>query len=200
MLEKKFAEEYIEGAIKTKSMHYHPDAINSDLVHAIFGIVTETAEFMEGVDGKDTFFADKVNLKEEIGDICWYLAIAQKYYTDNNMNVDIFDQEPYDIEFKKVDTFCQMLVVTAGELTDVLKRSFYYGKGKETSQIEDLPCLFMKVFKICQSLSIMLNGNIENIMKTNLEKLQQRFPDKFDTEQVFNRDLKKEREILEQQK
>ena len=195
---KDYAKEYVEGAIKTKSPHYHPDAINEDLVHAIFGIVTEAAEFMEGLGGRDSFHVDRVNLKEEIGDICWYLAIAQKYYTDNNIEVDIFGQEPYDIEFKKVDTFCEMLVVTAGELTDVVKRSFYYGKAEKTSQIENLPCLFMKVFKICQSLSIMLNASIEKIMKTNLEKLQQRFPDKFSTEKVFDRDLEKEREILEQ--
>lgn len=195
---KDYAEEYVEGAIKTKSPYYHADAIDADLVHAIFGIVTEAAEFMDGLSGKDSFYADRVNLKEEIGDICWYLAIAQNYYKQNNIDINIFNQEPYDIEFKKVDTFCQMLVVTAGDLTDVLKRSFYYGKGSETSQIENLPCLFMKVFKICQSLAIMLNADIEKIMKTNLEKLQARFPENFNTEKVFNRDLEKEREILEQ--
>lgn len=189
---------YVDGAVKTKSPNYDSDAIHPDLVHAIFGIVTEAAEFMEGVDGRDTFFADRVNLKEEIGDICWYLGIAQKYYNDNGVDVDIFGQEEYDIEFKTVDTFCQKLVITAGELTDIVKRSFYYGKGKETPTIENLPCLFMKTFKICKSLSIMLNADIDTIMKTNLEKLQARFPEKFETEQVFNRDLQKEREILEQ--
>lgn len=199
MSEEKYAVEYVEGAIKTKSPHYHSHAINPDLVHAIFGIVTEAAEFMEGVDGKDIFYADRVNLKEEIGDICWYLAIAQKSFEESGEEFNIFDEEPYDIEFKKVDTFCQDLVVTAGELMDIVKRSFYYGKGELTPQINDLPCLFMKIFKICQSLAILLNADIEKVMKTNLEKLQQRFPDKFNTDKVFNRDLEKEREILENQ-
>lgn len=199
MLDKEYAEEYVEGAIKTKSPHYHSDSINQDLVHAILGIVTETAEFVDGLGNKDSFHADRVNLKEEIGDICWYLAIAQNFYNkDNDEGVDIFGEEPYDIKFKKVDTFCEMLVVTSGELADVVKRSFYYGKGELTPQIYNLPYLFMKVFKICQSLTIMLNADIDKIMKTNLDKLQQRFPDKFNTEKVFDRDLEKEREILEQ--
>lgn len=195
---KNYAPEYVEGAIKTKSSNYDSDALSSDLVHAILGIVTESAEFMEGVGGRDTFYADKTNLKEEIGDICWYLAIAQKYYDDNNFEVDIFGAEAYDIEFKRVDTFCELLVVTAGELADVVKRSFYYGKGSSTPSIADLPCLFEKTFMICQALAKMLNADIENIMRTNLEKLQARFPDKFDTEKVFNRDLANEREVLEQ--
>lgn len=198
MLDKEYAEEYVEGAIKTKSPHYHPYSVDKDLVHSILGIVTETAEFVAGLGNRDSFHADRVNLKEEIGDICWYLAIAQKYYNKNSdKSVDIFGEEPYDIEFKKVDTFCEMLIVTSGELADVVKRSFYYGKGELTPQINNLPCLFMKVFKICQSLAIMLNADIDKIMKTNLDKLQQRFPDKFNTEKVFNRDLVKERDILE---
>jgi len=196
---KKYASEYVEGAIKTKSSNYDSDSLSPDLIHAILGIVTESAEFMAGVGGKDTFYADRTNLKEEIGDICWYLAIAQKHYDDNGEDVDIFGAEAYDIEFKKVDAFCELLVVTAGELTDVVKRSFYYGKGSSTPSISDLPCLFEKTFMICQALAKMLNADIESIMKTNLEKLQARFPDKFDTEQVFNRDLQKERKVLEQQ-
>ena len=96
---------YVDGAVKTKSPNYDSDAIHPDLVHAIFGIVTEAAEFMEGVDGRDTFFADRVNLKEEIGDICWYLGIAQKYYNDTGADVDIFNQEEYNIVQYHNDAF-----------------------------------------------------------------------------------------------
>lgn len=192
-----YSVEYVGNAIKTKSSHYHTNALHADLVHAILGIVTESAEFMHGLGGRDSFYADRVNLREEIGDICWYLAIAQNYYKNESKEIDIFSAEAYDVEFKKIDTFCEMLVVTAGELADVVKRSFYYGKGSETPSIQNLPCLFEKMFKICQSIAIILNSDIKTIMKTNIEKLAQRFPDKFDTEKVFNRNLGKEREILE---
>jgi len=48
------------------------------LVHACFGMQTETAEFTDACKkalfyGKDL---DVVNLKEELGDLMWYMAIA----------------------------------------------------------------------------------------------------------------------------
>lgn len=79
---------YIEEAKKT-------DLIESDyelmvarvsfnekpkLLHAAMGMVTESAEFMDAL--KKHFIygkpIDEVNLIEELGDVCWYIAIACK--------------------------------------------------------------------------------------------------------------------------
>lgn len=49
-----------------------------DLLHASMGMVTEAGEFMDMMK-KHLFYGkpqDEVNLKEEIGDILWYAAIA----------------------------------------------------------------------------------------------------------------------------
>ena len=48
------------------------------LLHAMIGLCTETGEFQDSLK-KHIFYGkeiDKVNLKEEMGDLCWYIAIA----------------------------------------------------------------------------------------------------------------------------
>ena len=45
-----------------------------DILHGVIGILTEAGELMEGLSNKP----DMVNIKEEIGDIFWYVAILCK--------------------------------------------------------------------------------------------------------------------------
>lgn len=67
---------FIEQAIRTESDKFYP--VSPRILHASMGLVTEAAEFQDALK-KVIFYGkevDKVNLKEEIGDILWYLAIA----------------------------------------------------------------------------------------------------------------------------
>lgn len=43
-----------------------------------------------------------------------------------------------------------------------------------------------------------LNGNFENVLVTNIDKLRERFPKKFTNEHAINRNTKKERTLLEE--
>jgi NTP pyrophosphatase (non-canonical NTP hydrolase) len=55
-----------------------PDQQILDLVHASMGLVTEAGEFQDMIK-KHLYYGrvlDVVNLKEEIGDVLWYCAIA----------------------------------------------------------------------------------------------------------------------------
>jgi len=80
------SEEYIEGAKKTEpSDTRYEDAFNRlghintmRLLHAGMGVSTEAGEFLDALK-KYVFYGkpvDEVNLKEEIGDLFWYCAIA----------------------------------------------------------------------------------------------------------------------------
>lgn len=94
-----------------------------DLIHASMGLVTEAAEFQDAIK-KHLFYGrelDKPNLKEEIGDILWYCAIALEA----------------------------------------------------------------------------LETDFDSVMQTNIDKLKSRYPDKFTEKLANNRDLDKERKILE---
>ncbi len=76
--------DYINDAIVTESRDFEGmnGRLNDDgvkrLLHAGIGLSTEAGEFLDALKkhifyGKDL---DRVNLKEEIGDMFWYLAIA----------------------------------------------------------------------------------------------------------------------------
>lgn len=76
--------DYINDAIVTESRDFEGmnSRLNDDglkrLLHAGIGLSTEAGEFLDALKkhifyGKDL---DRVNLKEEIGDVFWYLAIA----------------------------------------------------------------------------------------------------------------------------
>jgi NTP pyrophosphatase (non-canonical NTP hydrolase) len=114
--------DYIQNAIRTESSHFDVKG-EGRLLHAGMGLVTESAEFLDAL--KKSFFygkeLDKVNLKEELGDIMWYMAVA----------------------------------------CDVLGTDF------------------------------------ETEMKRNIDKLSARYPEKFESHLAENRNLDKERKILE---
>jgi NTP pyrophosphatase (non-canonical NTP hydrolase) len=96
---------------------------HTDLLHAAMGLTTESGEFMDALK-KHVFYGkplDKVNLKEEVGDLLWYCALALHA----------------------------------------------------------------------------LDSSFEEVMATNIAKLKARYPDKFEESQAINRDLDKERGILE---
>lgn len=72
---------YQREAQNTKSTEcaFNPQApLHADLLHASMGLVTEAGEFQDALK-KVIFYGqpyDRVNLKEELGDMLWYMAIA----------------------------------------------------------------------------------------------------------------------------
>lgn len=76
--------EYVQNALRTESCDMGAvaqrmvDKRSIRLNHAAMGMVTEAAEFTDAL--KKLFFygkqVDTTNLVEELGDLCWYIAIA----------------------------------------------------------------------------------------------------------------------------
>lgn len=95
-------------------------AVNPRIFHSIVGIATEAVELLQAIDLKSDI-VDKVNLREEFGDLLWYIAIGVS----------------------------------------------------ETG------------------------GDFEGVMNTVIAKLRARYPDKFSSDNAINRDLVKERKVLE---
>lgn len=80
----KTPQDYQAAADNTKSCDYQKignclkQNLTVDLLHAVIGLTTEVGEFADPIK-KHIFYGkqlDKENLHEELGDICWYLAIA----------------------------------------------------------------------------------------------------------------------------
>ena len=77
------SKKYLKSALRTeskdfKSINGRIDSEKIRLLHAAMGMQTEAAEFTDMLK-KHIFYGktlDKVNLKEEIFDMTWYMAIA----------------------------------------------------------------------------------------------------------------------------
>ena len=78
-------DEFIELCLRTESTNFC-DLVGMDervyskerLLHAMMGMQTETSEFTDAIK-KSLFYGKKldvVNLKEELGDLLWYVSIA----------------------------------------------------------------------------------------------------------------------------
>lgn len=69
---------YMNDALRTESTVFNMEDGDDRLLHAGVGLATEGGEFLDALK-KHIFYGkalDRTNLKEEIGDILWYCAIA----------------------------------------------------------------------------------------------------------------------------
>lgn len=82
----------------------------------------------------------------------------------------------------------------AGELMDAFKRKIFYGKELDVVNLKE------EVGDIMWYIAILLREldlDFEELLQLNIDKLRARFPDKFTEFDALNRDLDKERQILE---
>lgn len=142
------------------------------LLHSAMGIVTEVAEIYEAIDN-----GDLVNLKEELGDCLWYLAISIDILKIDTNLLYTSTQPHYNIGY------------LASEYLDVIKKYIFYGKEYSlTATKVNVLMILGCIFNICNQYSISVNG----MMDDNIEKLKKRYGDKFSEEKAINRDIKKE--------
>lgn len=89
------------------------------------------------------------------------------------------------------------LSTEAGEFLDALKKHIFYGKELDRVNLaEEIGDMFWYLAIACDELNI----NFESVMDRNIKKLKARYGDKFSETKAEARDLKTEREILEEQK
>jgi len=79
-------------------------------------------------------------------------------------------------------------------MLDLVKKSLFYSRELNTSDIEH------KLISIMWNLRIILEINqwtLEEVMELNIAKLRKRYPEQFRDDLAANRDLKAERDVLE---
>lgn len=87
-------------------------------------------------------------------------------------------------------------VTEAGEMIDAIKKSVYYGRPLDTTNILEESGDLLWYLAI---LFDELDTDFETEMNRVISKLKTRFPDKFTEEDAFSRDLVAERKVLEGQ-
>jgi NTP pyrophosphatase (non-canonical NTP hydrolase) len=85
-------------------------------------------------------------------------------------------------------------VTEAGEMIDAIKKSTYYGRPLDTTNILEESGDLLWYLAI---LFDELGTDFETEMTRVITKLKTRFPDKFTEEDAFTRDLVAERKVLE---
>jgi NTP pyrophosphatase (non-canonical NTP hydrolase) len=81
-----------------------------------------------------------------------------------------------------------------GELVDVFKKYMVYGKEIDWINVrEEIGDMMWYIASFCKINDL----DLEEIIENNVKKLESRYPGKFSQEKALNRNLEKEREILE---
>jgi NTP pyrophosphatase (non-canonical NTP hydrolase) len=178
--------DYIPLAIRTESPRMLGNIqLTSRLLHSAIGISTEVAELFHHTDA--------TNLKEELGDIMWYIAIG-------------FDAIHVSIpnEFRPVSTresspkarliWMQTLIKQSGELLDLMKKHAFYGKALDQWQAK---CLLVDILGLVIELCATDGIDLGEVMEANIRKLRSRYPQKFEDALALSRDLVAENKALE---
>jgi NTP pyrophosphatase (non-canonical NTP hydrolase) len=74
--------DYKEQSERTESKTYYFNRITESTLHGVIGIITEAGELLDAIK-KGIFYGqviDKENIKEELGDIMWYIAILLREF------------------------------------------------------------------------------------------------------------------------
>jgi NTP pyrophosphatase (non-canonical NTP hydrolase) len=182
--------DYQKLALRTESSSTSANK-NFRLLHAAMGLVTEVSEY--------TYESDTtIDLKEEIGDCFWYIAIGCSAI---KLNIEDISEQPigddYIIKprfFKRQPptlTGADSLIYWSAFLLDKMKRHLYYNEEL------DLEGIAMVLGQIVYDLLGEAGDHLEIILEKNIEKLKKRYPKKYTDEHAINRDTNKERRVFD---
>lgn len=176
--------EYIQLALKTKAPAASP---LEDLQHAGSGLFTEVGELIDQFK-RERFYKkelDLVHLKEELGDVYWYFAVAAKV-------VDVCDYTDW------TPVMLPHYTVTAAKLGALVSNVnvLAYTRNEEAFDyfIEDY---LQEIWYRLQDLCSAFGFNREEIWLMNIDKLKARYGSVFTEEAAINRDLQNERKVME---
>ena len=148
-----------------------------DGAHMALGITTEIGEMREGIEANDM-----VNIREEHGDCNWYIANECNIYSFNFEHLYRAAKKSLYTEFKLHD------------IVDLHKKELAYGK---TINEKDLQLQLINLIQYLMKVADDFGFSYEESLRINIDKLYQRYPEKFTQEAALNRDLNKEHKILE---
>lgn len=184
--------EYQKLSEKTMSDKFFLSVEETRMLHGAIGIVTEVTEIYEAAA---KIPIDVINLVEEVSDILWYCAIFERElgFCLNENDPD-FEEEDCNNLFINMGGILKYLTIESGTILDILKKAAFYGKKLDRDSTIS-HC--RKIFLACHTLLDIAGSSIQEARIINISKLRKRYGEKFSEDKAINRDVKAEREILE---
>ena len=115
--------------------------------------------------------------------------------TESTKFCNLEDGEGKDYNKERLIHAAMGMQTESSEFTDALKKAIFYGKTLDVPNLkEELGDLLWYVSIAMDELGTSYEQEMARVNK----KLKARYPEKFTTEKAINRDLQKERKILEE--
>jgi NTP pyrophosphatase (non-canonical NTP hydrolase) len=149
------------------------------LNHAILGLATENGEFTTTVK-RIAIYEKPVSvefvghMREELGDILWYIAIAA-----DAIECDIPEYQYLFEDFDSFSTAIQLNMVSCRLTTEIGFVAFQAPVMHEASGREFIMRSLVNIVGAVSHACDALGFKIEDIMSENIAKLKGRFPEKY---------------------
>ena len=155
--------------------------------NAWFGLVGEVGEVVD-LFKKSLFQGheiDKENLKKEVGDVAWYMALGVRVFEVEHMPNDIF------IESKNKEKDCVIslikgLIRQMGILNCEFERFVRFDRYSPYNIPEIMLCYKNISLILCDILSV-YDIDVKNVLQGNIDKLKKRFPEGFKPKDSISR-------------
>lgn len=193
--------EYVKNVLVTEAKDLSPVQArmstirNVRLMHGAIGLASELAEVVEM---QQIGTIDEVNLKEEMGDIYWYMGIM---VDELGLDPDeVYSAKPQDLTHYSardmmLSSATDDLAISIGTAIDLLKKSLIYGKELDVNKLKQN---LMDIGSHTQFMLNLYGFTSEQARERNIEKLRARYGDKFTEAAALERNLAVERKILEE--
>lgn len=154
---------------------------SANILHMKMGIITEAAEVVDILKKKHAYGKeiDVPHLKEELGDLLWYAANYCKF-----MNMDfanVVDNISFDPLYDRSANF---------SLYELMELIVINATALDVNSVYDIVDLTMYAIE-------QVDGNLDEILTTNIKKLAARYPEGFSSYYALNRNLDKEKNIID---
>ena len=166
-------------------------AMQTRFIHSTLGLTTEVAELVVLIDSAHTKDINdfRLEFKDEIGDIIWYLLQGQ----------DI-DHGSLSSQYDKIDikhgTYLAKLVVSVGEVADILKK---YLVGNQDIDPDKLNNWYENIWRYLVSLVDEYDIDVDECVRVTSAKLNYRYSEGvFRYQDRVNRNRDEEKKIMGQ--
>jgi len=153
----------------------------ANVLHMKMGLITEAAEVIDILKKKHAYGKeiDLSHVKEELGDIMWYAANYCKFVEIDYANV--IDNITYEPLYDRSASF---------SLYELMELIVINATALDINSIYDI--IDLTLYAIEQ-----VDGTLDEVLTTNIKKLAARYPEGFSSFYALNRNLDKEKNIID---